>query len=73
MKTFGIILICFTFCVGLTVLGCSFEMSPTSSQQQAGRDLSAPDDDAHKDIGANESCGTASERSGCHSTTITIN
>ena len=71
MKTLGIIMICFAFCVGLTY-GCSFEMSPSASSSQAGRDMSVPDDDAHIGIQNNESCGTASERSGCHSGTVII-
>ena len=71
MKTVLVILMCFALCVGLTV-ACSFEMSPSGSSDQAGRDMTTPRDDVHENLGSNESCGTAAERSGCHSGEITI-
>lgn len=71
MKTLGIIMICFALCVGLTACGDMF--SPEVSVTQAGRDVTAPEDDVHENLGPGESCGTAAERSGCHDRTIIVN
>ena len=70
MKTLGIIVLCFAFCVGL--IACGDMLSPVIELNQVGRDMSTPNDNVHESIGANESCGTASERSGCHDNTIII-
>ena len=64
------ILVSMLILAAIFAIGCSIEMNPAATT--AGRDMTAPKDDVHRNLGPGESCGTANEKSGCHSRTITI-